>query len=210
MNLKESFRYQKFLDSMMSNASASIQSREHSMKLTKTHLRNKANPEAEDKVEEVDYGVFFANDDVLAFMQFLVGEKNALTCAIGKAKASCGLDIDAAVETNKYRQTVHNATRRMLGYVAANRVERGTDYKFNVEGNQVQYTYDVEVEFAENYNRESARQLMRTMISESDDVSRSIDTAMINTVVDYDAPFDVNDSFDDAMAAFLANRGSGR
>ena len=42
MNLKESFRYQNFLDMMMRAASASIQQRDHCLKVTKTHLRSKA------------------------------------------------------------------------------------------------------------------------------------------------------------------------
>ena len=54
MNLKESFRYQNFLDMMMRAASASIQQRDHCLKVTKTHLRNKANPDASDVTETVE------------------------------------------------------------------------------------------------------------------------------------------------------------
>ena len=53
MNLKESFRYQNFLDMMMRAASASIQQRDHCLKVTKTHLRSKANPDASDVTETV-------------------------------------------------------------------------------------------------------------------------------------------------------------
>ena len=82
MNLKESFRYQNFLDMMMRAASASIQQRDHCLKVTKTHLRSKANPDASDVTETVEGEVFFANDDVVAFMAWLVKEREKLTTAI--------------------------------------------------------------------------------------------------------------------------------
>ena len=206
MNLKESFRYQNFLENMMSCAGASLTEREHSLTVTKNHLRNKANADAEDMQEVVDNGEFFKNDDVLSFMLLLVEERNKLTNAIGTAKASIGFDLDAAVETNKFRQTVAQRAKTMLRYSASKRTERGTDYKFNVEGNQMIYYYDIEVESKEAFDRERAKAVVRDIMSESDKVSAQIDSAMINTTVDYEQPFNVNDSFEDVMTEYLAKR----
>lgn len=204
MNLKESFRYQNFLEGMMNCASSSLTDREHSLKVTKKHLRNKANADAEDMEETVDFGEFHKNDDVLAFMLFLVDERSKLTTAIGKAKASIGFDLDAAIETNKFRQTVANRTKTMLRYSASKRVERGIDYKFNVEGNQTQYYYDIEVETTEAFDRNRAKGVVRDIMVDADKASAEIDSAMINTAVEYEQPFNVNDSFEDVMEAFLA------
>lgn len=204
MNLKESFRYQNFLDMMMRAASASIQQRDHCLKVTKTHLRSKANPDASDVTETVEGEVFFANDDVVAFMAWLVKEREKLTTAIGAAKASIGFDIDAAIETNKFRQTVNGSIKNMLRYTPTKRVEQGRDYKFNVEGNQTPYIYEIEVVSEEAYDKTGAKTLMRKMISKADEVSAAIDAAMINTKVDYEPVFDVNETFDDVMTDFLA------
>lgn len=204
MNLKESFRYQNFLDMMMRAASASIQQRDHCLKVTKTHLRSKANPDASDVTETVEGEVFFANDDVVAFMAWLVKEREKLTIAIGAAKASIGFDIDAAIETNKFRQTVNGSIKNMLRYTPTKRVEQGRDYKFNVEGNQTPYIYEIEVVSEEAYDKTGAKTLMREMISKADEVSAAIDAAMINTKVDYEPVFDVNETFDDVMTDFLA------
>lgn len=204
MNLKESFRYQNFLDMMMRAASASIQQRDHCLKVTKTHLRSKANPDASDVTETVEGEVFFANDDVVAFMAWLVQEREKLTTAIGAAKASIGFDIDAAIETNKFRQTVNGSIKNMLRYTPTKRVEQGRDYKFNVEGNQTPYIYEIEVVSEEAYDKTGAKTLMREMISKADEVSAAIDAAMINTKVDYEPVFDVNETFDDVMTDFLA------
>ena len=46
---------------------------------------------------------------------------------------------------------------------------------------------------------------MRNLIQDADKTSAEIDAAMINTQVEYDAPFDVNDSFEDVMTEFLSN-----
>lgn len=204
MNLKESFRYQNFLDMMMRAASASIQQRDHCLKVTKTHLRSKANPDASDVTETVEGEVFFANDDVVAFMAWLVKEREKLTTAIGAAKTSIGFDIDAAIETNKFRQTVNGSIKNMLRYTPTKRVEQGRDYKFNVEGNQTPYIYEIEVVSEEAYDKTGAKTLMREMISKADEVSAAIDAAMINTKVDYEPVFDVNETFDDVMTDFLA------
>ncbi len=203
MNLKESFRYQNFLDTLLRGATSSVQNREHCLKVTKTHLRNKANPDAADVVETVETDVFFANDDVIAFMKWLVEERQKLTTAIGAAKAKLGFDLDAAIETNKFRQSVNGAIKGMLRYIPTKRVEQGRDYKFNVEGNQTAYYYDIEVVTEEAYDKDGAKTLMRSLITDADKVSAEIDAALINTVVDYEPVFDVNETFDDVMDDFL-------
>ena len=77
----------------------------------------------------MDIGEFHKNDDVLRFMLYLIDEREKLTTAIGRAKASIGFDLDAAVETNKFRQTVARNINMMLRYRVGKRTERGTDYK---------------------------------------------------------------------------------
>lgn len=204
MNLKESFRYQNFLSSMISGASASLVTQAHCLTTTKNHLRSKVNADATDVHEAVDVGDFPANDSVLDFLLFLIAEREKLTTAIGTAKASIGFDLDAAVETNKSRQQVCRSIGMMLRFKASKRIEKGTDYKFNAEGNQTAYYYDVEVVSEEAFDRSKAKSAMRELTAKADETSAAIDSAMINTKVDYDPPFNVNDTFEDATAEFLA------
>ena len=203
MNLKEAFRYQNFLESLMRSACSSIQNREHCLTVTKTHCRNKVNPDGQDLTEVVRVEDFFPNDEVIRFMEWLVEEKGKLTRAIGAVKSSLELDIDAAIETNKFRQTANNAMKSMLRYTPYERTEQGRDYKFNVEGNQVPYFYEIEVTAEDSYNRDNAKSVMRSMISTSDKVSAEIDAALINTFVDYEVVFDVNETFEDVVKEFI-------
>ena len=206
MNLKESFRYQKFLDRMMISASDSITTYGHCLKTTKNHLMSKANPEVEDKLEEVEPDTpFYPNDDVIRFMEWLVSEKEKLSVAIGKAKAAAGIDIDAAIETNKLRQRVDAAIKMMLRRNGGKKIERGQSWKFNNEGVQSAYYYDVEVATTEAFDRERSKEVMREAIRKADEVSAEIDAALINTVVEYEPVYDVNESFEDVMAAFVSH-----
>jgi hypothetical protein len=203
MNLKESFRYQKFLDILMRSASSMLQNPCHCLETTKVHLRNAVNPAASDYTEVVDDGEFVPNDIMLAFMVHMIKEREKLSTAISRAKQSIDFDIDAAIETNKFRQTLNNSIRQMLRLVATKRKTKETDYKFDINEQQVAYRYDVEITTTERYDRENAKEIMREVIREADEVSAAIDSAMINTMVEYEPPYDVNESFDDVLEAFM-------
>lgn len=203
MNLKESFRYQKFLDGLMRSAASDLHNPYHSLTTTKVHLRHAVNPEVEDVTEVVEDGEFVPSDVVLAFMAHLVYEREQLSIAISKAKQSVDFDTDAAIETNKFRQILNGAVRQMLRNVGTKRKTKETDYKFDINGQQVPYRYDVEIITTENYDKEAAKRLMRETISKADEVSAAVDAAMINTVVEYDPPYDVNETFDDVLDIFV-------
>ncbi len=65
MNLKEAFRYQNFLDTLLNGAVSSLTHPNHCLKVTKTHHCSKANSEAEDFVEEVEAGRLFTKTTML-------------------------------------------------------------------------------------------------------------------------------------------------
>jgi len=206
MNLKEAFRYQTFLDNRFNEAACSVQNRVHAFNLTKKHLRSKANPDAEDKVEEVVTEEFFKNDDVIDFMLEIIKQRGLLGEAIGKAKGGIPFDLDAAISSNKFRQKAAGSIDYMLKMKESSKTSKESDYKFNAEGNQVSYYYDVEYEYTEAFNRANDKSISRNLSKKADEVSADIDAAMINTLVDYKPPFDVNCSFEDVMNEFLSNR----
>lgn len=207
MNLKESFRYQKFLDGLMMNAGSYLQHPSFCLQTTKVHLRKAVNPEAEDVTEVVDDGEFVSADTVMAFMAHLIEEREKLSIAIGAAKASIGFDMDAAIETNKFRQSLNGSIRKMLRFVGTKKKTTEMGYKFDINGQQVPYRYDVEVTTTERYDKESAKTMMRETIAKADEVSAAIDVALINTAVAYEPPYDVNESFDDVLETFVQRQG---
>lgn len=209
MNLKEAFRYQNFLDRIFGAACISIEKRDHCLTQTRNHLYNKVNPDMENVKEEVKTEEdFFANDDVIQAMLFLIEEKEKLSIAINKAKESIDMDIDAAVSVNKYRQLLNKSVAFMMRLNPCTRIETGIAQKFNSTGDPVDYKYDVEVTSVEAYDRKAAKKIMKEVISEADKTSAAIDFVKVNTTVDYAPVFDVNDSFEDVMNTFLEMQGN--
>lgn len=202
MNLKESFRYQNFLDALEDSAMISLVDYTHCVQEKLIHHMNAANPDVEDKEEIVEVPEFPENDKVIRFMLKLIEEKEKLTTAIGKAKQTTPFDVESAVATNKFRQNLNKTIKVMLGRKPNKSVRRGSSFKFNAEGNQTQYYYDIDVVLTDRYDRDEAKRIMRKVIAKADEVSSEIDSVMINTAVDYDAPWDVNETFDEIIEVF--------
>lgn len=206
MNLKESFRHQSFLDALLTEAKMFIMSKENALQVTKTHHKNKANPDEENVVEDIISKDPFGNDDVMRFMEYLIDERYKLTLAINKAKMRAEFDIDAAIEVNKFRRVTADAIKIMLSHNPGTHIESGRAYKFNVEGNQMPYTYDIEVCSEDSYNRENAKLLFKKLTEAADKTSSDIDKVFVMTEVDYECKFDVNESFKDIMTEFLKSK----
>lgn len=204
MNLKEAFRYQNFLDRMMVSVQENISCKDHAMKTTEIHHCSLANPDVQDRTEQIDSGEFPANDDVVQFGMRLVEEKSKLSNAIVAAKISSGVNIDAEIETNKFRQQLTNGLKYMLRMKPGKKKTQARGYKFDVNQTQVPYVYDMEIIDEDNFDRNQAKRIMRELVDESDKVSTKVEMALVNTIVDYVAPFNVNDTFEDVMQEFAS------
>ena len=195
MNLKEAFRYQNFLDRLLNQTMATMSIQDNLLEVSKVHRRSKAISSAEDETE-------------VAEVTELVVPDTAISLALSKGNLAGGIgDMDAAIEANKCRQSVAEKIRSMLRIKSGKKVERGTGYTFNGEGNQVPYIYDVEVTTTERFDRAKLKATMQDLLSEADKVSAQIDEAVVNTKVDYKAPWDVNASFEDILSALQVKEG---
>lgn len=140
MNLKEAFRYQKFLDSMMENARMMLCVRENCMTTVEKHLRSAVIPSAPDEEITPEPTDYIGSDKMLAFSLSIVEEKQKLSDAISKAKAAAGIDIDAAIEVNKMRQSLAASLRSVLANKSSKRKGTSYGYYFNeVSGSQERY-----------------------------------------------------------------------
>lgn len=199
MNLKEAFRYQNFLGKLLNEAIDSIQTYDHCLKCEKKHLRA---PVEEDIVEVVDRGDFHDNNTMISFICYILNEKAELSDKIAKAKASAEFDIDGAIAVNKSRQAAVEAIRYMLRAKPKKVVSKEGGFKINNEGNQTPYYYKVESVYDYDYDVAAAKDACKRMSKEADKMSSNIDNVMVNTVVDYDPPFDIGSSFDDVVEEF--------
>ena len=104
-------------------------------------------------------------------------------------------------------QEIASLLRRMADLRASEVLVQngGTGYRFNNEGNQVSYRCDVKRVTSINFDRNKIRKMCVDLSKKSDEVSASLDAALVNTQVEYTVPFDVNDSFAEIFEAFLSD-----
>jgi len=209
MNLKEAFRFQNRLQHMMEQAQFILGREQNITQVQNTYLRKKVMAEAEDETvmeqPATEYGDKIT--ELAVFLLHLLTEREKLSAAIHRTKAALSLTAgyDGEVGLNSKRQEAAEVLRRMAGLRASETLvaNGGTGYRFNNEGNQVSYRCDVRRVVTINFDRNKIRKMCSELSKKADDVSAELDAALVNSLVDYAAPFDVNDTFDEAFESFL-------
>ena len=205
MNLKEAFRFQNKLQALIEEAQRHLANDQNVLKVKTTYLRSKAMEGAEDEVIEENLSSQFAGraNELMAFLMDLLEQKELLAKAIHEAKMKLPMDMDSETTLNAQRQRIAET----FGYLVNLRSSEknipggGTGYRFNVEGNQVTYRCDVRKVTTIDFDRNVARKHLSVLNKKSDEVSAEIDRCIVNYDVDYAAPFDVNDTFEEVFEA---------
>ena len=204
MNLKEGFRYQNFIGSMMDQLQIYVSSSDCLFETKREHKRKEANPEAEDFTEIVESDTQISIDGAIMFMGDLLDEKIKVTEAINMAKAASDVDIDALVEGNKIRQQICTRLRSMLSKRGSKRRYMDKGYKFNAEGNQAPYYYTVEETKTPRYDRKKVRKLLDELSNKSEYISGVIDKMRVVIELNFKPRFNVASSFEEIMESYTA------
>ena len=205
MNLKESYRYANYLDNLLSTAYSYLRNKGFITTTKQNHLRSKANSDAQDEVIDVQkpYDVEFTPNSVLDFIVKVIDEKEGLSNAIAFAKANTEINIDNAIAMNKKKQGFVSVLNGMVAIKASETTTTGKAYKFDVNGEQKPYVYEICQTTSIDYNRTDVRNLIKKYLKETDDVSAKLDSIEINTKVDFNPSFDVNTSFEDSVVEYI-------
>ena len=203
MNLKEAFRYQNKLLHLMDEAQGMLAREKNVTRVENTALRHKVHSEAEDEttVEVADSEYADQITEIAVLLMFLLAERERLTYAIRKAKQEMDMDFDGEVSLNARRQEIAEIFRHMAQIRSSEKIYAGggVGYKFNAEGNQVSYRCDLKKVTTINFDRNKVRNYVAGLNKKADRVSADLDRCMVNTQVDYEGPFDVNDSFAEVL-----------
>lgn len=208
MNLKEAFRFQNKLQSMMDEAQTILGVNSNITKVQNTYLRHKVMAEAEDETTTDAPSTEYSEKitELAEFLLHLLTEREKLNAAIHKAKAGLKLTagLDGEVSLNGKRQDIAGLFRRMTGLRNGEVLipNGGTGYRFNNEGNQVSYRCDVKRVTTINFDRNKIRKMCAELSKKSDETSAALDAALVNTAVEYEPPFDVNETFAEAFEAY--------
>lgn len=210
MNLKEAFRFQNKLQSMMADAQSILGNNGNITKVQNTYLRHKVMAEAEDEVTMEASSTEYSENitEMAEFLLFLLDEREKLSAAIHQAKVSLplGAGLDGEVSLNGKRQEIATLLRHMAGLRNGEVLisNGGVGYRFNNEGNQVSYRCDVKRVTTINFDRNKIRKMCADLSKKSDETSTALDAALVNTPVEYEAPFDVNETFAEAFEAHVS------
>lgn len=201
MNLKESYRYANYLDDLLNKASSYLRNDKFVTTTKQEHLRSKVNSEATDEVIDVQkpYDVEFTPNDVIDFAVKVLAEKEKLADAIAIAKANAEINIDTAIALNKKKQYFANTLEALSNIKPRQRTTSGKAYRFNINNEQVPYTYDIEETTTIDFDRNDVRNLVKKYLKETDEISAKLDAIEINTQVVFECSWDVNDSFEDIV-----------
>lgn len=211
MNLKEAFRYQNKLQALMTEAEGILMSDRNITKIQTTVFHKKVMPELENETTEEVAPSEYADriNGIMAFLLYLLDEHEKLAKGIHDAKAALPIDMDNEVSLNGKRQRIASTLRRMVDLRGSEVLlpGGGTGYRFNAEGNQVSYRCDAKRVTTINFDRNKVRSNLSALNKKSDEISAELDRCMVNSVVAYEAPFDVNDSFAAVFEAYLEGQG---
>lgn len=201
MNLKESYRYANYLDDLLNKASSYLRNDKFVTTTKQEHLRSKVNSEATDEIIDVQkpYDVEFTPNDVINFAVKVLAEKEKLADAIAIAKANAEINIDTAIALNKKKQYFANTLEALSNIKPRQRTTSGKAYRFNINNEQVPYTYDIEETTTIDFDRNDVRNLVKKYLKETDEISAKLDAIEINTQVVFECSWDVNDSFEDIV-----------
>ena len=195
MSLKEAFQVQNKISESMSYINHYLSDADNVMTITEKHLRSKALAGQQDDTVDVsqkaDEG--FDVGRLLGIWQELMGEKERLGAAIGKAKAGMDFNLDAAVDANKSRRAFLGMLQELANRKSSHELQKGEGrgYVFNNDGNQTSYCYDIDRILTIDYDRNKVRAMVKELNRSSDEVSIKIDEALLQTQVDYALKFDL-------------------
>lgn len=201
MNLKESYRYSNFLDTLLDSAYAYLQTKGFVTTTTQEHLRSKTNNDVSDETVETKkpFDVDFTPNDIINFIVKVINEKESLYNAIAIAKSNTEINIDNSVALNKKKQYFVSVLKGLVNIKPGERVITGKAFKFNNDGNQVPYCYDINEKTQIDFNRNDVRNLIKKYLKETDAISSKLDAIEINTIVDFDPKYDINDNFEELV-----------
>lgn len=211
MNLKEAFRYQNKLSAVIGTAQNHLNNFSYVTKIKETHLRSQVMSDVADETQYIQNADELHLPPVNVMIDFLLEAlhyKEQLSQAIYIAKSHQDFDLDGATALNTQRQEIARTLRSLSSLHASEELLRGegSGYRFNQEGNQVIYRCDLRRVTTIDYDRIKVRKAAAQIDQIADDISAQIDRYLIETIVDFQPPFDVNASFTEIIEDYAATR----
>ena len=214
MNIKQAGRYANYLNSLIYDVESLMNYSSNYLNKTETHLKNSVNPEVNDEVIKIENNRIFTGQiqDMYHLCYKLIDEKLQLSLAIDNAKRNLVIDwkengvnltLDTAYEYNKkLRELASNSMLRLVNLKDSSNKTTGKAYKFNVEGNQSYYVYDIEIDNKIDYDKSKIKDLYKKILDKTDKISILIEQAELEDSVHFNPSYDIRDSLDEIIVNY--------
>lgn len=208
ITLKKSFELQNYLRGLLDSA-LSVLSYNDNITVTKQeHMRKKVLAEADDeevvKPKRHEYG--FNVNDLVDFACYVQQQMAILTAEINVAKRNSKHDLDGLIAVNNQKRKLLERMVAMSTVKARENTAKGIGVKFNGEGNQTTYSYDIKETTTIDFDRNKVKAIASRLRRELDEDSTTIDKMMLETNVYYSTIFEIGDDLEEAVMKFLEER----
>ncbi len=205
ITLKKSFEMQNYLKNLLDKALTALSYNDNITQTTQEHLRQKSYTGGENEIIVKPKRPDFTYDvmNLVDFACDVQSQIELLTVEINKAKHSLGKDYDGMIAINNQKRTLLNRLNAMAGIKPSESIKTGQAWKFNEEGNQVSYSYDIKEVVTIDFDRNAIKAIISRLRKELDDNSTAIDVMQLETLVDFESIYEIGDGLEDAVQKFL-------
>ena len=203
ISLKKSFELQNKLSYLVTKAELLLHNEDFMCEKTVHHYKSRANSEAVDEDTKSDFGVSFTPTQLIDFYVYLINKKIEVSDAIESAKSQS--NYTKVVNGNILRREMLKTLQSVYEYKSYTTKEERTAYKFNADGEQVEYEYDAEVVSTINFDRNAVRAIKARVSRQTNDASEFIDKCLATIEVEIQPLlFDIDDTLEDAIETFYS------
>ena len=199
INLKTAFRAQNTLKNAIDSITAYLSNKSNVSTITSVHRKSKAVETKTDETLVAEKPYDFKTNEIIGALMCLISEKETLTEEINKSKKSLDIDIDGKLSMNLTTRKAISAFKSMCSIKESVKTTYGRDYTFNVEGNQVQYVYDIDQTTKPDFDTPELRSYTKQLENNADEISNKLDEVYISTQVDYTPIIGDNDTLEEIL-----------
>lgn len=122
--------------------------------------------------------------------------------AIRMAKESAEIDLDASIGMNKTRKNLMSTLEVLQKKKKYNVLTSGRDYKFNVNGEQVPYTYEIKEVLELEYDKKEIKKIMKALDAKCNEASKQVDRLNVNLPVEITPKYTLDMDLEDCLELF--------
>lgn len=218
LSLKESFRQLNFLEKNISTLSRSLSNTSNAITIKEIHQKSKVNSDAIDETIDMTAERTYPEAsivDIAFLVKQLVDQKLKLSLEIEDAKRNLilewkednvNLTLDSAIEYAKKSRELANNLKSLVDIKSSEGKKTGSAYKFNVEGNQVSYKYEILTTNTIDFNRNNVNDLYKKLLNKADILSTQIESSMLQNIVEFVPLYDIHDSTAEIVEEYLSSK----